>query len=221
VNSSLWNERDDVRLLFITLLAVCDREGYVYGSRQGLERLANITYSEDESDPWHVLMSPDPDSSDRLRNPENEGRRIEEVPGGFRLLNFGYYRGLRNDDDRREQNRRAQEKRRGKPKSAGVSQGQPASAGVSQDKPISEAEAEAEAEERGTVPAPSAPRVRKGFEKPSYEEVVAYAGEGGAKYVERFYAYYVANGWKVGRNPMKSWKAAFAGWEAREREEGR
>jgi len=29
---------------------------------------------------------------------------------------------------------------------------------------------------------------------------------------ESFYNYYEANGWKVGRNPMKNWKAAMANW---------
>lgn len=29
----------------------------------------------------------------------------------------------------------------------------------------------------------------------------------------RFHDYYEANGWKVGKNPMKDWKAAFRYWE--------
>lgn len=133
VNSSLWCEADNVRLLFITLLALCDKDGYVYGSRSGIERAANIAMpceGPDIRNPWHVLMSPDLDSSDKMRAPENEGRRVEEVPGGFKLLNFSYYRGLRNEDDRREQNRVAQEKYR-------ISHGKPPSAEISRDKPPS------------------------------------------------------------------------------------
>lgn len=149
VNSSLWTEPDNVRILFITLLALCDREGYVYGSKPGLERLANIEAGEDaQFDPWEVLLSPDPHSSDRLRNPENEGRRIEEVSGGFRLLNFPYYRGLRNDDDRREQNRTAQARFKAKAK---ISQDKPRSAKKSHGNPISEAEADAETEAKKDV----------------------------------------------------------------------
>lgn len=30
---------------------------------------------------------------------------------------------------------------------------------------------------------------------------------------EAFFNYYEANGWKVGRNPMKNWKAALANWK--------
>jgi len=34
---------------------------------------------------------------------------------------------------------------------------------------------------------------------------------------EKFLDYYEANGWKVGRNPMKDWKAAVRNWEQREK----
>ena len=30
---------------------------------------------------------------------------------------------------------------------------------------------------------------------------------------QRFIDYYTSNGWKVGRNPMKDWKAAVRTWE--------
>ena len=140
VHSSLWTYEDHIRLLFVSLLAICDYEGFVYGSRHGLERAANIRWNrETQRDPWDALTSPDPDSSDLLRNPENEGRRIEAVPGGFRILNYLYYRSLRNDDDRREQNRRSQKKFRVKSTtkraSAKVSHSKPKSATVSPDKP--------------------------------------------------------------------------------------
>jgi len=38
---------------------------------------------------------------------------------------------------------------------------------------------------------------------------------------QKFMDYYSANGWKVGRNPMKDWKAAIRTWEQREFEHGR
>jgi hypothetical protein len=157
VHSSLWTAPDHVRLLFVTLLAIADPEGFVFGSRPGLERAANIHYDPEagDPDPWEVLLSPDPHSSDRLRNPENEGRRIEEIPGGgFRILNFLYYRSLRDAEARRDQNRNAQARFRARNKSkksktketkqasADVNHSKPASATVSHSKPISEAEAD-------------------------------------------------------------------------------
>ena len=34
---------------------------------------------------------------------------------------------------------------------------------------------------------------------------------------ERWYDYYKANGWKVGRTPMKDWKASVRNWERTEK----
>ena len=49
----------------------------------------------------------------------------------------------------------------------------------------------------------------KRFTTPTLEEVKAYCSErkNGVD-AERFVNYYTANGWKVGKNPMKDWKAA-------------
>ena len=65
-----------------------------------------------------------------------------------------------------------------------------------------------------------APAPKKRFVAPSVEEVRAYCSERGLTLVnpEHFVSYYGSNGWRVGRNPMRSWHSAVAGWEARERE---
>ena len=52
------------------------------------------------------------------------------------------------------------------------------------------------------------------FKKPTLEEVKAYCEErGNSVDAERWMDYYTANGWKVGRNPMKDWKATVRTWE--------
>ena len=52
------------------------------------------------------------------------------------------------------------------------------------------------------------------FTPPTIEEVQAYCRERGNNVdAERFINYYTANGWKVGRNPMKDWKATVRTWE--------
>lgn len=49
--------------------------------------------------------------------------------------------------------------------------------------------------------------------KPTIEEVKAAFGEKGfPAEAERFFDYYEANGWRVGRNPMKNWRSAVANW---------
>lgn len=51
---------------------------------------------------------------------------------------------------------------------------------------------------------------------PTVEEISEYCeARGNAVDPHRFHAYYTANGWKVGKNPMKNWKAAIVTWERR------
>lgn len=54
----------------------------------------------------------------------------------------------------------------------------------------------------------------KRFVKPTLEEIQAYcqSRQNGVN-AERFYNYYESNGWRVGKNAMKDWKAAIRTWE--------
>ena len=53
----------------------------------------------------------------------------------------------------------------------------------------------------------------KGFLKPELFEVQNYFEElGNLNEAEGFFNYYESNGWKVGKNPMKDWKAASRNW---------
>ena len=54
----------------------------------------------------------------------------------------------------------------------------------------------------------------KRFTAPTLEEVKEYCSERKNNVdAERFIDYYTANGWKVGKNPMKDWRAAVRSWE--------
>ena len=55
---------------------------------------------------------------------------------------------------------------------------------------------------------------QKKFVKPTVEEIRAYCRErNNIVDAERFYDHYESNGWKVGKNTMKDWKAAVRTWE--------
>lgn len=55
---------------------------------------------------------------------------------------------------------------------------------------------------------------RHRFTPPTLDDVQAYCQERkNAVDASRFVDYYTANGWKVGKNPMKDWKAAVRTWE--------
>lgn len=54
----------------------------------------------------------------------------------------------------------------------------------------------------------------KRFSKPTLEQVKQYCIERNNNVdSERFVNYYESNGWKVGKSPMKDWKAAVRNWE--------
>lgn len=64
------------------------------------------------------------------------------------------------------------------------------------------------------------PKTKK-FIKPTVEEVAAFCKEKGYTVnAQTFCNYYEANGWKIGRNSMKSWQAAVQNWNAREKKSG-
>lgn len=55
------------------------------------------------------------------------------------------------------------------------------------------------------------------FVPPTIEQVQAYCTERGNRVnAEAFIAFYESNGWKVGKNAMKDWKAAVRTWEQRD-----
>ena len=59
-------------------------------------------------------------------------------------------------------------------------------------------------------------RAIRGFVPPTLEEVSAYCRERGGKVDPAAWMdHYTSNGWKVGPNPMKDWKAACRTWEHR------
>lgn len=92
VTSSVWCEDDVVLRVWIAMLATCDAYGVVEGSIPGFASLCRIQIS-DMRRAINVLSSPDPDS----RTPDNEGRRVEQVDGGWRILNYRLYRNKLQD----------------------------------------------------------------------------------------------------------------------------
>ena len=58
---------------------------------------------------------------------------------------------------------------------------------------------------------------RSRFEKPTVADVEAYCIENGYSVdAQHFVDYYDSNGWKVGKNPMKDWKATVRSWASRD-----
>jgi len=129
-------------LVFTNLLAHCDKNGVADIHPRAIAEEVGLTV-EQVRVALDVLEAPD----DESRSPEEQGRRIvrldEHRAWGWLVVNYVKYRAIRNEDDRREQNREAQERfrQKRKPPSAAVRHDQPQSAHT-------EAEAEAYTEKK-------------------------------------------------------------------------
>lgn len=100
VTSSIWQEDDETRIVWITMLALADRDGKVDASIPGLANIAKVSIEKTEAS-LAKLLAPDQYS----RTKDYEGRRIEPVDGGWRILNHAKYREKLSDPDRREYQR--------------------------------------------------------------------------------------------------------------------
>jgi hypothetical protein len=75
-----------VRLIWEYMIKKADWTGFVRGTEEALARIFNVPLG-DLIEAIRILSSPDPKS----RTPDMEGRRIEKVQGGWRIINFQLY----------------------------------------------------------------------------------------------------------------------------------
>lgn len=109
--STIWCESSNIRVVWITMLAMCDRHGRIHSSVPGLARIANVPVDDCRS-AIRGFLSPDIDS----RTPDNEGKRIEEIEGGWRLLNHSKYRDLEDKEAKLESKRQWAQRHRAEQK---------------------------------------------------------------------------------------------------------
>jgi hypothetical protein len=100
VGSTIWSEDDHTRLVWITMLALANWHGEVEASVPGLAKLASVPLESVEQ-ALRKLSQPDPYS----RTKDHDGRRIEEIDGGWLILNHAKYRERASREDKREQGR--------------------------------------------------------------------------------------------------------------------
>lgn len=90
LDSSIWLEKNTTRIVWLTLIAAMDEDGFCqFASSANLAHRAIVDPKEcDEA--IKCLESEDPNSSDK----EHDGKRIERVPGGWMVLNSAKYKDL-------------------------------------------------------------------------------------------------------------------------------
>jgi hypothetical protein len=97
LDSTIWQESKETKLVWITMLAMCDKSGEIHAAIPGLAARAGVTIDECEK-ALECLKSEDKYSRTKVEN----GRRISEIDGGWALINHGKYRALLSVEERRE-----------------------------------------------------------------------------------------------------------------------
>jgi hypothetical protein len=112
LDSSVWLEPTPTRIVWITLIAAMDETGFCPFAAVGNVAARARVSDQEAHKALKTLESPDPESSDQ----DNEGRRIERVPGGWLVLNATKYRAIvtrvNAQEKTRERVRRFREKKR-------------------------------------------------------------------------------------------------------------
>ena len=196
LQSSIWNEDNKTRILWITMLAMSDKAGFVKAAPTSVALFARLS-QEDTRAALNILESPDPESGTEA----DDGRRIEKIEGGWFIVNYEKYRNRLSTDEEAVKSRERMRKYREKHKGALPD--------VTLRNPVN-----AVGDGAGDVNAVE--KQGKRFKPPTPEEVEAYGRSIGYKINGRlFVAHYTATGWKRGKTqiPITRWKACVQTWK--------
>ena len=208
VDSSLWCEPDNVVKIFLTMLAKKDADNVVRGSAFNISQWAKKTEQE-VLEALMVLSAPD---TRRIEPQPFEGRRIERVEEGWMILNGKFYQDLMRSVNRREYKARHEAERRARLRGdrGDVSEGY-----MERERRYVKAEVKGDQKQADLIAAEPVPEVSKKWVKPTVEECKLLAVKSGLVEDQgiHFYDYYESNGWRVGKNPMRSTAGAMANWK--------
>lgn len=139
LTSSIWLEPHSTLRVWIAMLATADEHGIVSASVGGLAHVSRVRKAECAK-ALETFLAPDEDS----RTPDNDGRRIERVDGGWLILNHRKYRDLRTSKQVVDAERIRDKRETGEYDSRGPVA--PVATKATRSNVATEAEAEAEAE---------------------------------------------------------------------------
>ena len=221
LTSTIWGEDHATLRVWITLLAMADKNGEVVATIPGLARVACVTIQEVEN-ALEKFQSPDKYS----RTPDDEGRRIEQNEDGWVLINYEKYRKMASKEDQKAKNAervrkfRERQKRNGKSLQCNA-KNEPSNDKVTQGRDIAEAEAEAEAEENISLKRERGSASQTDFaEIPTLEEVITEAEVRGIpdEHARSFWEYNESKQlWVNQYGKMIKWKMALKSWSERRR----
>jgi hypothetical protein len=141
IASTIWREDDKTRIVWITLLAMADKNGEVQASLPGLADFARVSIAEAQT-ALAKLSSPDEHSHSKI----DEGRRIEAIDGGWFLINHAYYRAKASKDESKSASAIRQKRYRERMKRNGCHD---VTDSVTHDRDIADADSEADKKGKG------------------------------------------------------------------------
>lgn len=220
--STIWREDDKTRLVWITMLAMSGKDGVVEGSIPGLADFAKVSIEDCEM-ALKKLMEPDPYS----RSKEHEGRRIEEVDGGWLILNRSKYREKMGSDERRaykaakqreyrEKKRRLESGQRGHQvdnDSTNGQNGHSTEQSIAEQSKVQRRKSTLEGESEGKGDSTPEPKMKI---PPDRGDVIAYAKEIDLTTFDavEFMDYHTTYNWSNGKKgKIRDWKAALRTWK--------
>lgn len=126
LESTIWGENDQTRIVWVTMMAMADANGCVRASVPGLARRANL-HGVSRKEAIKIVEQAlakfqEPDLYSRSE--EHDGRRIEIIDRGWRLLNYRRIRDARDLEARREYERERKREQRQRKRDAPDSPGQ-------------------------------------------------------------------------------------------------
>lgn len=200
VTSTIWQEDDTTRIVWITMLAIADADGKVSAAIPGLASVANVTV-EDCEKAVNKLKSPDSYS----RTKDFDGRRIEETDGGWTILNYLKYRRMMSEEERREYKRIKQQEYRKRGQSVDKCSTSVDSGGSKWTK-LTQAEAEGDKE---------AEKKEKKHKPASREEVLNFCKSIGLPESDGHYCWdkWEGNGFKNDGRAMNNWESTIRSWK--------
>jgi len=107
IHSSIWAQDAETCKVWVTMLALSNRDGIVKATAPGISGASRVSI-ERTREILKALAEPDPDS----RTPDNDGRRIQDIDGGFQILNYTSYRDIHSLEQRRSRDRERQKRKR-------------------------------------------------------------------------------------------------------------
>jgi hypothetical protein len=87
LDSSVWSYDAETKIVWITMLAMADKNGYVHAAVPGIKNRAQVSLEATER-ALEIFQAPDPHS----RSEANDGRRVERQGRSWLILNFEEHR---------------------------------------------------------------------------------------------------------------------------------